>query len=108
MKKSEFEEIEEEYLDGRKRLEDISVGDLVWEVAYRFGDIDYHPAIVKSVNVDEDRIKVIDVSDGNKEKEYVCFKTEKDMLYLGFTKKSFEEDYQEYAEIINKVKRGLI
>jgi len=104
MKKRDFEEIQKNYLEGRKRLENIAIGDLVWEEVCRFGDNDYHPAVVKSVNVDEDYVSVIDVSDGNKEKEYTFFETEEDMLRHGFTKESLEKTYKGYTDIINKLK----
>ena len=105
MKKSEFEKVQQEYLKGRKRLENIAIGDLVWEEVGRFGDNDYHTAVVKSVNVDEDYIAVIDVSDGNKEKRYSYFTIKEEMFVYGFTEESFKEDYQKYAEIIKKVKQ---
>jgi hypothetical protein len=35
MKKSKFDEIERSYLEGRKRLEGIAIGSLVWEIACR-------------------------------------------------------------------------
>ncbi|MFA5070778.1 MAG: hypothetical protein WC511_00210 [Candidatus Pacearchaeota archaeon] len=108
MKKSEFEEIEKNYLERRKSLEKISVGDLVWEEASRFWDTDYHPAIVKSVNIDEDYIDIIDVSDGNKEKRYVYVGTEEDMLRRGFSKEDLDLECQKYIDIINRVKKGLI
>jgi|WetSurMetagenome_2_1015567.scaffolds.fasta_scaffold174424_2 hypothetical protein len=103
MKKSDFEEIQQRYLKGRKRLEGIAKGDLVWEEIGRCGDNDYHPAVVKSVNVDEDYIDVIDVSDSNKEKRYISFVTESELIKQGFTAETIKKDYKEYAEIIKKV-----
>jgi hypothetical protein len=108
MKKSEFENVTEKYFERRKSLEKISIGDLVWEAAYRFGDIDYHPAVVKSVNIDEDYITVIDVSDGNKEKRHIYVGTEEDMLRRGFSKEDLDLECQKYIDIINRVKKGLI
>jgi len=103
MKKRKFEKIQNDYLEGRKRLENISAGDLVWEEVGRCFENDYHPAVVKSVNVDEDYITVIDVSDGNREKEYIDFLTESEMIKEGFTKETFEEDYKKYEGIIKMV-----
>jgi len=105
MKKSEFKEIERDYLERRKSLEKISIGDLVWEEVCRFVDNDYHPAVVKSVNIDEDYIDVIDVSDGNKEKEYACFKTREEMLKMGFTEKLLQKEYEKYADVIKSVRQ---
>jgi hypothetical protein len=104
MKKSEFEEIEKNYLEKRKSLEKISVGDLVWDGPCWDGT-DYYPAIVKSVNIDEDYIDIIDVSDGNKEKRHIFVKTEEDMLKIGFTKEFLQEEYQKYADIVKSVKQ---
>jgi hypothetical protein len=103
MKKSEFDKIEEEYLKGRKRLENIALGSLVWEVVGRCFDNDYHPAVVKSVNVDEDYIDVIDVSDNNKEKRYEFFLTESELIKEGFTEETIKEDRKKYEGIIKMV-----
>ena len=105
MKKSDFEKIQTEYLEGRKRLENITIGSLVWEIVGRFGDNDYHPAVVKSVNVDEDYIDVIDVSESNNpEKRYSNFLTESQLIKrIGISEKSIKEDYKKYEGIIKMV-----
>lgn len=105
MKKNEFLEVERKYLEGRKRLENITIGTFVWEIVGRFGDNDYHPAVVKSVNVDEDYIEVIDVSDNNKEKRYTYFVTESELIKEGFTEETIKEDYKKYEEIVKRVKQ---
>ena len=105
MKKTRFEQIKRDYLKGRKRLENIAVGSLVWEEVRRFGDNDYHPAVVKSVNVDEDYIEVLDVSDRNQEKRYTSFLTREEMVAKGFSEESIEEDYKKYAEVIKTLKK---
>ena len=99
MKKSEFEKFKEEYERQRKRLEQICVGDFVWERVARGLDFDYHAAIVKDVNVDEDYVDVIDVTRHNKEFRYEDFLTEEDMLKQGFKKSDLEKTFQEYFNI---------
>ncbi len=106
MKKSEFEEIKESYEREKERLEKISVGDLVWEVVPRSGDIDFHPAVVKSINVDEAYVDVIDVSHYNNEERrygYLEFETELEMMQKGLSKKMIAEEKKKYKEIIKKV-----
>ena len=103
MKKSDFLEIEKKYLEGRKRPENITIGSFVWEIVGRCGDNDYHPAVVKSVNLDEDYVEVIDVSDNNKEKKYTYFVTESELIKEGFTEETIKEDYKKYEGIIKKV-----
>ncbi len=106
MKKTRFEQIKRDYLKGRKRLENIAVGSLVWEeVGHGGWDMDYHPAVVKSVNVDEDYIEVLDVSDRNQEKRYTSFLTREEMVAKGFSEESIEEDYKKYAEVIKTLKK---
>ena len=65
MEKSEFLETEKRYYGEKKRFQNIKPGDLVWGGIPRGGDMDYHPAVVKSVNEDENYIDVIDVSSNN-------------------------------------------
>lgn len=106
MKKSEYDKITERYLNRRKRLESINIGELVWEVVFRGGlEEDYHPAIVKSVNVDEDYVNVVDISDNNKEKEYKSFFTESDLLGIGFSKENIAREHEKYKSVIEEIKR---
>ncbi len=108
MKKKKFEEIKERYEREKKRLEQISKGDFVWERVPRVIDFDYHPAIVKSINVDEDYIDVIDVTRNNKEMRYESFVTETEMLQEGFTKNDLEKTYCEYSGIREKIMDGIL
>jgi hypothetical protein len=104
MKKSEFDEIERKYFERRKYLENVKPGNLVWEEVGRCFDNDYHPAVVKSVNVDEDYIDVIDVSESNNpEKRYIVFLTESELLKEGFTEETIKEDHKKYEGIIKMV-----
>jgi len=103
MKKSEFQKIEERYFKERGRFQKIKKGDLVWEVVPRGGDIDYHPAVVTSINIDESHVDVIDVSDNDKEKRYEGFLTESEFLERGFSKEGIQEEYKKYEGIIKKV-----
>ncbi len=100
MKKSKFEKIQKEYLEERARLENIKRGDLVWDSN---GLGDYHPAIVKNVNVDKDYVDVIDVTRDNKEFRYVGFSTKSEMIEMGFTKESLEQEHKKYSGIIKMV-----
>jgi hypothetical protein len=105
MKKSDFLRIKKKYNEERARLQRIKRGDLVWEAVHRGGwDIDYHPAVVKEVNVDEDYIDVIDVSYDNKEKKYTYFMTKSELIQkAGFSKESIKEEYKKYRGIIKKL-----
>jgi len=106
MKKNDFLKIEQGYFERRKYLENIKPGNLVWEVIGRGGwDVDYHPAVVKGVNVDEDYIDVIDVSEpNNPEKKYTSFVTESQLLKIaGFSKEGIEQERKEYEGIIKMV-----
>lgn len=73
---------------------------------------DYHPAVVKVVNVDEDYVEVIDVSDNNKEKKYEGlhqgFRTESDLLGKGFSKEDIDAEYKKYWEVVRRVVKKLI
>ena len=107
MKKSEFGKIRESYYKRRKKLESINVGCLVWEDVPRGLDFDYHPAIVKKVNVDEDYIDVIDISWRDEEKRLTSFLTESEMIEIkGMTKQIIKREYENYAEIIKEIKES--
>ena len=104
MKKVEFEEIKERYEREKERLEKISVGDLVWETVERGGfEMDYHPAVVKEVNVDEAYVDVIDVTRNNKEMRYKFFVTESEMLQSGFSEEDIKKEYKEYSKTIEEI-----
>jgi len=105
MKKSEFLEIEKKYNEERARLQGIKTGDLIWDVFPRgVWDSDYHPAVVKSVNVDEAYVNVIDVSRNNEEYRYESFLTESEIIQkAGFFKESIEEERKKYGGIIKKL-----
>lgn len=104
MNKKEFEQAEEKYLFQKKRFEKIKKGQLVWESVPRYGfEMDYHPAVVKAVNVDENYVKVIDISSQNREKKYYGFTTEEEMIKDGFSKESIKEAYKRYSKTIEEV-----
>lgn len=105
MEKSEFLEIERKYLERRARLQGINPGDLVWQGIPRgFMDIDYHTAVVKSVNVDKNYVEVIDVTRDNKEFKYTSFITESEFIKIpGFTRETIEEEREKYSGIIKMV-----
>ncbi|HLC53605.1 MAG TPA: hypothetical protein VJK03_03600 [Candidatus Nanoarchaeia archaeon] len=107
MKAAKFREVEERFYKDRKRLEDIKTGDLIWEPVGRGGDIDYHPAVVLKVDVDECVIEVIDVSDRNKRKRYTIFMTAPELASALGRTNGFSEEYKTYRTIINDVKRGV-
>ena len=101
--KKKFEEITKNYYRQKARFEGIKPGDLVWEVEF-----DYHPAIVKNVNVDERYVDVIDVSDRNKNKKYYGFITESEFIQEfphnpESVKNCIKESYKEYSDVINSV-----
>ncbi len=100
MKKSEYSEITKKYLKRRSYLQKINLGDLVWD---ENGWGDYHTAIVKEVNIDEDYIRVIDVTRSNEEFDYEYFLTEEEMLKKGFSKEGIEKERKKYAGLIKKV-----
>lgn len=104
MKKSEFLKIKEKYLKASKRFQGIKKGDLVWESVPGGIDLDYHPAVVKEVNVDKNYVDVIDVSNQNQEKRYESFLTESELIGLkGISKKIIEEEYKKYEGIIKTI-----
>jgi len=106
MKKSDFLEIEKRYNKERARLQGIKIGDLVWNTVSRgCWNMDYHPAVIKAVNVDESYVDVIDVSDGNKEKSYSDedFVTEAELLEREFTKGVINGERKKYKGIIKMV-----
>ena len=105
MKKSEFEEIERTYHKSRRRLEAIKPRKLVWEAVPRGIDMDYHPAVVERVNVDEACVDVIDVTMGNERKTYIHFLTEQELMRIepGITREVIDAEYQKYQGIINGV-----
>ena len=107
MKKTEFEKIKERHEASKARLKSIFIGDMVWEEVARGGlEADYHPAMVKEVNVDENCVDVIDVSDNNKEKRYVGFLTEYELMHkLSLPRESIEKDREKYADVISSVKQ---
>ncbi|MCL5730246.1 MAG: hypothetical protein M1165_01615 [Candidatus Pacearchaeota archaeon] len=110
MKKSEFDKLQERYNNERRRLEGISRGDLVWDAVSRGGwDLDYHPAVVESVNVDEDFIRVVDVSRGNRVREMELFLTESELLTqhsTDITGEDIRREYEKYKNVIDAVKEG--
>ncbi len=96
------------YQKQKARFEGIKPGDLVWEVVAREIEFDYHPAIVKNVNVDECYVDVIDVSDRNKNKKYYGFITESEFIQEfphnpESVKNCIKESYKEYSDVINSV-----
>ena len=103
MDKKEFQEAEKKYLFQKNRFEKIKRGNLVWEAIARGGEMDYHPAVVKKVNVDENYVDVIDVSSNNEEKIYYGFLTEQEMIKQGFSKDSLKQGYQKYSKTIEEV-----
>jgi len=105
MRKSEFLEIEKKYNEERARLQGIKTGDLIWDVVSRGGwDSDYHPAVVKSVNVDEAYVDVIDVSRNNEEYRYKSFLTESEIIQkAGFSKEVIDGEREKYGGIIKKL-----
>jgi hypothetical protein len=104
-RENEFIEIERNYHKVRKRFESINEGDLVWKVITRgLLDTDYHPAVVKEVNVDDTYLEVIDISSQNEEKRYEDFLTESEFMGLGISKKIIEEEYKKYEGVINRIK----
>ncbi len=108
MKKSEFLKIEKKYLEDRVRLQAIKSGDLVWgPVSGGPWDIDYHPAIVKDVNVDEDYLTAIEIGFENKERRYASSSvmTESEFMRVeGVTRELIEAEHKKYRGIINKLK----
>jgi len=103
MDEKEFKEFERSYLETKKRFKAISKGDLVWEEIPRWIGRDYHPAVVKSVNVDKTYIKVIDVSSSNEEKKYENFITRSEMIIRGFSKEDIIDDYKKYSKAIKSI-----
>ena len=103
MNKKEFEEAKKKYLSQKRRFEEIKKGQLVWEVIPRFFDMDYHPAVVKGINIDENYVDVIDVSSNNKEKRYFGFVTEGEMIKEGFSKETIKEAYKEHSKLIEEI-----
>lgn len=92
-----------------KRIERLQPGDIVYESAYRFGDIDYHPAIVKKTFPEDLYIIILDVSKSRTnppEQRIENFLTEANMIGDGFTQETLDEDKIIFSEIINKVKNG--
>jgi hypothetical protein len=89
----------------KKYLESIKPGDLVWRELPQEGyDQNYLPAVVKLVNVEEDYIGVIDVSDGNKEKKYYFFLTDSELVKEpGFSRDLIKGEYKKHRGIIRKV-----
>ncbi len=102
--KTEFKKIERNYLKERKRLERIKPGQLIWNEAPRAGDMDYHPAIVKKVNVDGAYVTAIDVSDeGHPERKYYSFLTESELMKEGFSRKDIREEYKKHKKTIDSI-----
>lgn len=112
MKRSEFLAVQREYYETVRRFSGIHLGDLVWEPVTRGGgpeDTDYHPAVVRRVNVHEAYVDVIDVSSDNERRRYADFLTESEMTDGEFpiaTREGIEEDYRKYMDIINSIKGG--
>ena len=103
MKKKDFEKIRQNYERRSKYLKKISVGDLVWEAIPRGIDFDYHPAVVKEVNVDEDYVKVVDVTSDNQTKKYSHFLTEEEMIQRGFGQQILDKECEKYSSVIREV-----
>ncbi len=103
MNKKEFKEAKEKYLSQKSFFEKILKGQLVWETIGRGFDMDYHPAVVREVNIDENYVDVIDVSDNNQEKRYYAFITEEEMINEGFSKEDIKGEYQRYSKTIEEV-----
>ena len=102
--KKEFQGIKKNYYKEEERFNNIKIGDLVWEAVPRWGDIDYHPAIVDGVNVDERCVEVIDISSKNERKRYYGFLTESELMkHTGISKKVIEEEYIKYRKTIDLV-----
>ena len=91
----------------RKRLKNLSIGDLVWEFVPREVELDYHPAVVKRVDIEGSCVEVIDVSSPNNPiKNYNNFLTKSGMLATGFREEDLQENYKKYQTIIDEVIKG--
>ena len=87
-------------------VENIKPGDLVWGEIPREGwdDQNYLPAVVKRINLDENNVTVIDVSDNNKEKTYTCFLTDSELVKEpGFSRELVKKEYKKHRGIIRKI-----
>ena len=87
------------------KFKGINIGDLVWEECQRGGDVtDYHPAVVKKVNVNESYVDVIDVSSiDHPEKKYYRFLTASEMIERGTKPEDLEREKIKYKPTIEKV-----
>ncbi|MBT3405106.1 hypothetical protein HN832_04245 [archaeon] len=110
MKKSEFDAIRKKYFAERERLESIKRGDLVYEqgACGIGGRPDYHASIVIHTFVDEDYLKVLDVSQSNRVRMLkINYLTEEELIQIEMvSQESIGENYQEYSEQIQRVLKG--
>ena len=104
--KREFLRVKKKYLEKRVRFKNINLGDLVWQPAPLSKNIDYSAAVVTNINVDENYVKVIDVSNKNMEKRYKSFLTESELIKeTGISKNKIKEDYKKYEGIVKGFKK---
>jgi len=102
--KKELEETQRKYLQETERFQNIIPSQMIWDCVGRGGlELDYHPAVVARVNVDERYVDVIDVSDGNKEKRFHGFYTETELLKEGFTVEIIRQERERYKKTIESV-----
>ncbi len=99
----EYLDIKERYEKQKRRFQNISLGDLVWETISRGFELEYFPTVVKKINVEENYLDVVDVSSNNEEKRYFSFLTKSEMIEEGFSKQSIEEAYKKYSKTIENV-----
>lgn len=109
MNKKKFEELEKQYKEKRERLSKINPGDLVWLPSLEDPlQMRYCPAIVKSVDIDEDKIEVVEVYNTLPLTENACIYsdvyTEEEMREKGFTDNDFDEEKERVKQVIDKYK----
>lgn len=95
--------------NGEKRLENITIGELVWEAAPREDwGVYYNPVAVESVDIKGDYIIGIDFNDNNREKKYYSksFYTESELLKeKRLSKEEIKGEYRRHKITINRLKK---
>lgn len=88
----------------KEKFQNIEPGQLIWEEVPRFGDFDYHPAVVSDINVDEAYVDVVDVSQKGVERRVQNFYTEQEVLEKGImTQEAINKEYDSYRSTIERI-----
>lgn len=85
MKPREFQEIKERFKKEDKRWKALKVGDTIYDAQPRWGDMDYHKAEIKEINLEERYVIAYDRADRinpNKEIKLFGFLTQEEFNNL--------------------------